>query len=174
MLKRGPEINKPKSATAPPATSPSCGLQPRPRPGGPSRSSSIDPPKPSFAAPDSSAPTRQGIKRTSPKCRRESTPEGTSGIVPLEIALEVAEQVGMPLMAHIDHPPPSYEDVLARLRPGDVLTHAFRPFPNTAATAQGTVKRVVLEARERGVLFDIGHGNGSFAFKTARAMLANG
>jgi len=79
---------------------------------------------------------------------------GTSGIAPLEIALEVAEEVGMPLMAHIDHPPPSYEEVLARLRPGDVLTHAFRPFPNTAATAQGTVKRVVLEARERGVLFD--------------------
>ena len=99
---------------------------------------------------------------------------GTSGLVPLEIALEVAEQVGVPLMAHIDHPPPSYEEVLARLRPGDVLTHAFRPFPNTPATAQGTVKKVVLEARERGVLFDIGHGKGSFAFKTARAMLANG
>jgi len=32
----------------------------------------------------------------------------------------------------------------------------------------------VLEARERGVLFDIGHGKGSFAFKTARALLANG
>jgi dihydroorotase len=99
---------------------------------------------------------------------------GTSGIVPLDIALEVAEEVGMPLMAHIDHPPPSYEEVLARLRPGDVLTHVFRPFPNTPATAQGTVKRAVLEARERGVLFDIGHGKGSFAFKTARAMLANG
>ena len=99
---------------------------------------------------------------------------GTSGIVPLDIALEVAEQVGMPLMCHIDHPPPSYEEVVARLRPGDILTHAFRPFPNTAATAQGTVKRIVLEARERGVLFDIGHGKGSFAFKTARAMLANG
>jgi dihydroorotase len=77
---------------------------------------------------------------------------GSSGIAPLEIALEVAEEVGMPLMAHIDHPPPSYEEVLARLRPGDVLTHAFRPFPNTAATAQGTVKRAVLEARERGIL----------------------
>ena len=36
------------------------------------------------------------------------------------------------------------------------------------------MKRVVLEARERGVLFDIGLGKGSFAFKTARAMLANG
>jgi dihydroorotase len=99
---------------------------------------------------------------------------GTSGIVPLDIALEVAEQVGMSLMAHIDHPPPSYEEVVARLRPGDVLTHAFRPFPNSAATAQGTVKRAVVAARERGVLFDIGHGKGSFAFKTARALLANG
>jgi len=99
---------------------------------------------------------------------------GTSGILPLDIALEVAEEVGMPLMVHIDHPPPSYEEVVSRLRPGDVLTHAFRPFPNSAATAQGTVKKVVLEARERGVLFDIGHGKGSFAFKTARAMLANG
>src|SRR5215472_4658517 len=99
---------------------------------------------------------------------------GTSGIVPLDIALEVAEQIGMPLMAHIDHPPPSYEEVVGRLRPGDVLTHAFRPFPNTPATAQGTVKKVVTEARQRGVLFDIGHGKASFAFKTARAMLANG
>src|ERR1700757_912078 len=108
------------------------------------------------------------------KVRAGRHSSGTSGIVPLEIALEVADQVGMPLMCHIDHPPPSYEEVVGRLRPGDILTHAFRPFPNTAATAQGTVKRVVLEAGERGVLFDIGHGKGSFAFKTARAMLANG
>jgi len=80
----------------------------------------------------------------------------------------------MPLMAHIDHPPPSYEEVIDMLRPGDVLTHAFRPFPNSPATHQGTVKKNVLEARKRGVKFDIGHGKGSFAFKTARAMLANG
>jgi len=99
---------------------------------------------------------------------------GRSGTVPLDIALEAAEEAGLPLMCHIDHPPPSYEEVLARLRPGDILTHAFRPFPNSPATAQGTVKRAVLDARARGVLFDIGHGKGSFAFKTARAMLANG
>src|SRR6266566_5137706 len=51
---------------------------------------------------------------------------GTSGAVPLRIALEVADAVGMPLMAHIDHPPPSYEEVIDMLRPGDILTHAFR------------------------------------------------
>ena len=99
---------------------------------------------------------------------------GEQGTAPLNIALQVAEEVGMPLMCHIDHPPPSYEEVLDMLRPGDVLTHAFRPFPNSPATAQGTVKPAVLAARKRGVIFDIGHGKGSFAFKTARAMLANG
>ena len=99
---------------------------------------------------------------------------GTSGTIPLDIALQVGEEAGMPLMCHIDFPPPSYEEVLERLRPGDVLTHAFRPFPNSPATQQGTVKREVIEARKRGVKFDIGHGKGSFAFKTARAMLANG
>jgi dihydroorotase len=99
---------------------------------------------------------------------------GDQGTAPLDMALQVAEEVGMPLMCHIDHPPPSYEEVLDMLRPGDVLTHAFRPFPNSPATAQGTVKPAVLAARKRGVLFDIGHGAGSFAFKTARAMLANG
>lgn len=99
---------------------------------------------------------------------------GDQGVAPLDIALQVAEETGMPLMAHIDEPPPTYEDVLARLRPGDVLTHAFRPFPNAPCTAQGAVKPAVLAARKRGVLFDIGHGMGSFSFKTARAMLASG
>ena len=108
------------------------------------------------------------------KVRVGAHASGDSGAAPLDIALQVADEVGLPLMAHIDHPPPSYEEVVERLRPGDVLTHAFRPFPNAPATAQGTVKPAVLEARERGVLFDIGHGKGSFAFKTARAMLANG
>ena len=99
---------------------------------------------------------------------------GTQGWVALKMALEVADKVGMPLMVHIDHPPPSYEDVIGIMRPGDILTHAFRPFPNTPANAQGKVKSEVIAARKRGVIFDIGHGKGSFAFKTARDMLANG
>ena len=99
---------------------------------------------------------------------------GDSGTAPLDIALQVADETGLPLMAHIDEPPPSYEAVLERLRPGDVLTHCFRPFPNAPITRQGKLKPEVIDARGRGVVFDIGHGMGSFAFKTARAMLANG
>jgi dihydroorotase len=108
------------------------------------------------------------------KVRVGALASGRSGTVPLDIALQVADEVGLPLMAHIDHPPPSYEEVLDRLRPGDVLTHAFRPFPNVPVDSQGKVKEAVLQARARGVRFDIGHGKGSFAFKTARGMLANG
>ena len=96
-----------------------------------------------------------------------------SGTVPLDIALKVAEEAGLPLMAHIDVPPPTLEEVLERLRPGDILTHCFRPFPNNPTTPEGGVRPAVLEARKRGVIFDIGHGMGSFAFKTARTMLAN-
>ncbi|MCJ2141352.1 amidohydrolase/deacetylase family metallohydrolase [Methylobacterium sp. E-066] len=108
------------------------------------------------------------------KVRVGRNSSGDQGTAPLNIALQVAEETGLPLMAHIDEPPPSYEEVLAMLRPGDVLTHAFRPFPNAPVTAQGAVKPALREARARGVLFDIGHGKGSFAFKTARAMLAGG
>ncbi len=108
------------------------------------------------------------------KVRVGAHASGEQGAAPLNIALQVAEEVGMPVMCHIDQPPPSYEEVINMLRPGDVLTHAFRPFPNSPVNAQGKVKAAVLEARARGVKFDIGHGKGSFAFKTARAMLANG
>jgi len=108
------------------------------------------------------------------KVRVGRNSSGDQGTAPLNIALQVAEETGLPLMAHIDEPPPSYEEVLAMLRPGDVLTHAFRPFPNSPVTAQGAVKPALRDARARGVLFDIGHGKGSFAFKTARAMLAGG
>jgi dihydroorotase len=99
---------------------------------------------------------------------------GTSGVAPLDMALEVAEAVGLPVMCHLDFPPPSRRDVLERLRKGDVLTHCFRPYPNAPTAPGGGVRDEVLKARERGVIFDIGHGQGSLGFRTARAALAAG
>jgi dihydroorotase len=99
---------------------------------------------------------------------------GASGVVPLDMALEVAEAVGLPVMCHLDFPPPSRLEVVTRLRKGDVLTHCFRPFPNAPVAPEGGVREEIAAARERGVIFDIGHGQGSFGFGTARAMLAAG
>jgi dihydroorotase len=108
------------------------------------------------------------------KVRIGRNASGAAGIAPLDVALDVADAAGLPLMVHIDFPPPSYESVVDRLRPGDILTHCFRPFPNAPMMADGRVRPQVTAARERGVLFDIGHGMGSFAFETGRAMLAQG
>jgi dihydroorotase len=108
------------------------------------------------------------------KVRVGRSASGASGVKPLDIALEVAEETGLPVMAHLDAPPPSRREVLERLRPGDVLTHCFRPFPNAPVQADGKIRDEVLAARARGVIFDIGHGAGSFGFGTTRAMLAAG
>jgi dihydroorotase len=99
---------------------------------------------------------------------------GASGVAPLDIALEVAEEIGLPVMAHLDNPPPSRLEVLTRLRRGDILTHCFRPFPNAPVQQDGRIREEVLEARRRGIIFDIGHGSGSFGFHTAEAMLTAG
>ena len=88
--------------------------------------------------------------------------------------MEAAEAVGLPLMAHIGTPPPSYSDVVDLLRPGDILTHCYRPEPNSAIGPDGKVLAAVLKARERGVLFDIAHGMGAFGYETAEAALRDG
>ena len=108
------------------------------------------------------------------KVRVGRSASGSSGVAPMDMALEVAEATGLPLMAHLDHPPPSRLDVMGRLRKGDILTHCFRPYPNAPSFPNGGVRPEVLAARERGVIFDIGHGGGSCGFETCRAMLAAG
>ena len=99
---------------------------------------------------------------------------GDLGLGALELALEAAEAVNLPLMTHIGGPPPSYADVVAMLRPGDILTHCYRPDPNSAIGEDGRILKEVLAARERGVLFDIAHGMGAFGFETTEAALRAG
>jgi len=76
------------------------------------------------------------------KVRVGRTAGGASGGAPLDIALEVAEETGLPVMAHLDHPPPSRLEVLSRLRRGDILTRCFRRFRmRRSATAGGSARR---------------------------------
>lgn len=99
---------------------------------------------------------------------------GNNGLAPLEVALEVAEASGLPLMVHIDEPPPSYKEIVASLRKRDILTHCFRGSPNSPLTISGDIEPEILLARSRGVYFDIGHGSMSFSFDTAKKMLRSG
>lgn len=99
---------------------------------------------------------------------------GELGLGALEMALEAANALNLPLMTHIGTAPPSYADVVDMLRPGDILTHCYRPDPNSAIGPDGKVIDAVLKARERGVLFDIAHGMGAFGYDSAEAALKDG
>lgn len=108
------------------------------------------------------------------KVRIGALTSGVNGLMPLHLAIEAADLAGLPVMCHIDRPPPTYAQVLETLRPGDILTHCFRPAPNAPVHGDGRVRDACWQARERGVLFDVAHGMGSFSFATAERMLEAG
>ena len=108
------------------------------------------------------------------KARIAGATVGANGTRPLELALEAAEAAGLPLMVHIADPPPALESILAFLRPGDVVTHCYTGHGNRLSDDKGGVRAAAAAARELGIVFDVGHGGGSFDVETARALLEDG
>jgi dihydroorotase len=83
-------------------------------------------------------------------------------------AVRVGQAVGLPVAVHVSVKPPELADILALLRPGDIVTHTYTPYDQGILNKEDAIKPAVWEARERGVLFDLGHGAGSFTFHVAR------
>ena len=96
------------------------------------------------------------------------------GIRALELGRELADRVGLPLMTHIGYGPPSIDEVVPLLRPGDILTHCFTGGDMRIVDDAGVPNPAVLDLHERGLILDIGHGAGSFSYQTAEAMLEAG
>jgi len=92
----------------------------------------------------------------------------------LKIARELCDTYKIPLMTHISFAPPTADQVMELMRPGDVVTHCYNTHTLGIIDANGKVYPSVRAARERGVLFDVGHGLGSFNFEAARKALADG
>jgi len=91
-------------------------------------------------------------------------------------AIEAAELCGRPVMVDFWPRPPErpYPDlILEKLRPGDFHTHVFaQQFP--VLDASGKVSDFMFAARQRGVLFDLGHGAASFWFRKAAPAIQGG
>jgi dihydroorotase len=92
----------------------------------------------------------------------------------LERAIEAGAAAAVPVMVHIGDSTATTDEIMSRLRSGDIVTHAFTDRRNGIFDDAGRVHTSALEARRRGVLFDVGHGAGSFAFRRAEAALAEG
>ncbi len=94
---------------------------------------------------------------------------------PVWMAVAAAGAAGVPVILHVGDPPPVIEQALEILRPGDLVTHSFKGQPVTRIVdQQGNVKPQVRAARERGILFDIGHGSGSFSWAVSHQLAAQG
>jgi dihydroorotase len=96
------------------------------------------------------------------------------GIEPLARARELADRVGLPLMTHIGTSPPSIDEVIPYLRPGDILTHCFTHQDMNIGDAAGIVRPEIRTLQEQGLVLDIGHGTGSFGYEIAERMLEQG
>ena len=99
---------------------------------------------------------------------------GDTGVESLRRAVQAGEECELPVMVHIAIGPPPIEDVLDLLRPGDICTHSFTGLSMKLVDDDGRLRDSARRALDRGVLLDIGHGTGSFAFATAEALLAQG
>jgi dihydroorotase len=107
------------------------------------------------------------------KVRMDAKTVGDNGLEPLRRAIAAAEAGGVPVMVHIGVAPPTVDAVLGLLRPGDIVTHCASGLASGMVGAGGIAPAVV-EAYAAGVLFDIGHGSGGFAFDVLEAQLDAG
>ncbi|MGY3491495.1 amidohydrolase family protein [Bradyrhizobium sp. USDA 4502] len=105
------------------------------------------------------------------------------GLEPLKRGIQACEMCGWParMMVHIGgvETRELMSDILDLLRPGDILTHAYSGAPNmsgafTNIVQEGKLLQAALAAKQRGVLFDVGHGGGSFDFTVAEVAIPAG
>ena len=106
------------------------------------------------------------------KVRQGGFQVGDNGVEPLRLGVQAAAWADMPVMVHIANGV-AVEEVLSLLRPGDIVTHCYQGTGDGVVDDSGVVVDAVWAARERGVLFDLGHGGGSFDYGVAISALAN-
>ncbi len=82
----------------------------------------------------------------------------------LDKALAIAEELSIPIVIHPNQAATTTEELVTRLRPGDVYTHTYNNSHTGIVAEDGRIKQCVREARERGVIFDTGHGATSMSF----------
>lgn len=95
---------------------------------------------------------------------------------PFESAVQAARRTGRPLLLECHLPELPLSGLLERMRPGDIVTHAFGEVSDRAAILDenGQLRPYVREARAKGILFDVGPGGGSFHFSQAIPALRQG
>jgi dihydroorotase len=117
------------------------------------------------------------------KVRMSENVIAKNGTEPLKRSIEVCQKAGggAKVMCHIGgvETPKLMSDILDLLRPGDILTHSYSGAPNlsnafTNIVQDGKLLPAALAAKQRGVVFDVGHGGGRFDYTVAEVAIPAG
>lgn len=108
------------------------------------------------------------------KVRNQLEVVGDAGLEPLRRAVRAADAIGGRVMLHCTNPPVPLAELLALLRPDDVVSHFLHGRGHGILDEKGKVSREVRAARERGIVFDVAHGRMHVNFPVVRAAFAEG
>ncbi|MCC6915454.1 MAG: amidohydrolase/deacetylase family metallohydrolase [Rhodospirillaceae bacterium] len=109
------------------------------------------------------------------KARLSKNVAGNNDVEALRRAKEAAAPSGVPVMIHIGQSLSPLSQVMALMKKGDIVTHLFAPPPEAIVDDAGKILPSVIEAQQRGVWFDMGHGRGGhFRWDTTEKILAAG
>ena len=100
--------------------------------------------------------------------------DGDQGLANLHDAVRAARKSQTWLMVHIGECPVSLPDLATMLAPGDCITHCFKGGSTRVTDDRGRIHDDIHDAAQRGILFDVGHGFGSFQWEVAEAAIQQG
>jgi dihydroorotase len=92
----------------------------------------------------------------------------------LRLAIKAGEASGTPIMVHVGSTAIGMDEIADTLRPGDIITHCYTPQKPSIIDDQGKLLPLVRKAKERGVIFDVGHAGGHFDFALVERAMGEG
>jgi dihydroorotase len=108
------------------------------------------------------------------KVRLHKKAIGDNSRAALRLALKAGEATRTPIMVHVGNTAIGMDEIAATLRSGDIITHCYTPQKPSIIDEQGKLLAEVRKAKERGVIFDVGHAGGHFDFNLVRRAMGEG
>jgi dihydroorotase len=108
------------------------------------------------------------------KVRMHKKAIGDNSREALRLAIKAGEATRTPIMVHVGDTAIGMDEIADTLRPGDVITHCYTPQKPSIIDEQGKLLPEVRAAKERGVIFDVGHAGGHFDFNLVERAMGEG
>ncbi|HSK29078.1 MAG TPA: amidohydrolase family protein, partial [Candidatus Limnocylindria bacterium] len=99
---------------------------------------------------------------------------GENSRAALRLAIKAGEATKTPIMVHVGDTAIGMDEIADTLRPGDIITHCYTPQKPSIIDDKGELLPLVRNAKERGVIFDVGHAGGHFDFNLVERAMGEG